>query len=271
MSNTNQEVPRKELVYVCHQDAWTNDDEMDLLELWSILWNGKWVILALTLVCTLGAFVIVQLLPSEYKSSATIRTTETSNKIISSFLQSDDLRQTLEKDYPQAGQTPYSLSVSEDDDLASLSLEWTCAQPSQCTKMLSAVLEEMTSYMRTEFVSTAREKIAIWKEELNKVQQQLSESQAQTAKSPNVIADIAVMHSKIAELRSEDLEARKFTIVNRPSTPRTPTKPNKELIVILTCVASLFMAVFVVFIRSVVLKARHNMPDQRHQEGGGSS
>ncbi|BCO09723.1 hypothetical protein GF1_20990 [Desulfolithobacter dissulfuricans] len=49
------------------------EDEIDLIELWRILWAGKWFILFFSLSCTLAAgLVSIYVLPEEYKSSATL-------------------------------------------------------------------------------------------------------------------------------------------------------------------------------------------------------
>jgi uncharacterized protein involved in exopolysaccharide biosynthesis len=54
------------------------DDEIDLLELWKVIWNGKWFIAGFTLVSTLIAiYVTLFVLPVTYKSEAVFIPTET--------------------------------------------------------------------------------------------------------------------------------------------------------------------------------------------------
>jgi uncharacterized protein involved in exopolysaccharide biosynthesis len=54
------------------------DDEIDLLELWKVIWNGKWFIAGFTLAATLIAvYVTLFVLPVTYKSEAVFIPTET--------------------------------------------------------------------------------------------------------------------------------------------------------------------------------------------------
>lgn len=46
-----------------------NSNALDLVELWLILWNKKWLIIALSLLCCAGVLVFSLTLPNMYKSS----------------------------------------------------------------------------------------------------------------------------------------------------------------------------------------------------------
>jgi uncharacterized protein involved in exopolysaccharide biosynthesis len=65
----------KEIVYaypVLPADV-NQEDEVDLLELWRVLWAGKLFIISFVLICTLFAVVIsYTVLPKMYKSTATL-------------------------------------------------------------------------------------------------------------------------------------------------------------------------------------------------------
>ena len=50
----------------------TQDDEIDLLQLWQVIWDARWFIVGVVFVCTLIAAVYSLTLPKEYKSSATL-------------------------------------------------------------------------------------------------------------------------------------------------------------------------------------------------------
>lgn len=46
------------------------DDEIDLRELWNVIWAGKWIIIAITFVFALGSVIYALSLPNIYKSEA---------------------------------------------------------------------------------------------------------------------------------------------------------------------------------------------------------
>ncbi len=48
----------------------TSDDEIDLRELFSVIWQGKWLIIAITVVFAIGSVVFAIMQPNIYKSEA---------------------------------------------------------------------------------------------------------------------------------------------------------------------------------------------------------
>lgn len=67
----------REVVYVQAPYGTAEDDEIDLVELWKILWRGKWFIMGVTLLCTLIAvYVTLYVLPVTYKATAVLQPTE---------------------------------------------------------------------------------------------------------------------------------------------------------------------------------------------------
>ena len=64
----------KEIIYVpAPYPQMIEEDEIDLLELWNIIWQGKWFITGFTLICTLIAvYVTLYVLPVTYKSEAVL-------------------------------------------------------------------------------------------------------------------------------------------------------------------------------------------------------
>ena len=64
--------PEKEFVYIPMPQV-DQEDEINLLELWDIIWKGKWFITGFTIFCTLVAVVLVLfVLPVTYKSDAVL-------------------------------------------------------------------------------------------------------------------------------------------------------------------------------------------------------
>ncbi len=75
--------PEKEIIYVPIPES-NQEDEINLLELWGIIWKGKWFIMGLTLISTLAAvFISLYVLPITYKSNAVLQPTETGNNSLS--------------------------------------------------------------------------------------------------------------------------------------------------------------------------------------------
>ena len=64
----------KEIIYVpAGYPGQEDEDEIDLLELWSVLWQGRWFVAALSFVCVAIAVIAVMfILPEVYSSNAVI-------------------------------------------------------------------------------------------------------------------------------------------------------------------------------------------------------
>jgi uncharacterized protein involved in exopolysaccharide biosynthesis len=52
------------------------DDEIDLLELWHVIWSGKWLIIAITAVFAVGSVFYVLLLPDTYRTEVLLAPAE---------------------------------------------------------------------------------------------------------------------------------------------------------------------------------------------------
>ncbi|WP_457571919.1 Wzz/FepE/Etk N-terminal domain-containing protein [Desulfovulcanus sp.] len=115
----------KEIIYVpAPYPQMVEEDEIDLLKLWDVIWQGKWFIAGFTLICTLIAvYVTLYVLPVIYKSEAVLMPTASQNGMgklaglvgnlpipfdlpgggktdnISTFLQSRNLQQRLIEKY----------------------------------------------------------------------------------------------------------------------------------------------------------------------------
>ena len=75
----------KEIIYVPVPEM-NQEDEIDLLEIWKVIWRGKWFIIGFTLCCTLVAvYVTLYVLPVTYQSNAVLQPTESGNDHSSRF------------------------------------------------------------------------------------------------------------------------------------------------------------------------------------------
>ena len=59
----------KEIIYVpAGYPGQEDEDEIDLLELWSVLWQGRWFVAALSFVCVAIAVIVVMFILLEVYS-----------------------------------------------------------------------------------------------------------------------------------------------------------------------------------------------------------
>lgn len=73
----------KEIIYIPIPEQ-NPKDEIDLFELWGIIWKGKWFIMGITLICTLAAvYISLYVLPVTYQSNAVLQPTETGDNRLS--------------------------------------------------------------------------------------------------------------------------------------------------------------------------------------------
>lgn len=73
----------KEIIYIPIPEQ-NPEDEIDLLELWGIIWKGKWFIMGITLICTLASvYISLYVLPVIYQSNAVLQPTETGDNRLS--------------------------------------------------------------------------------------------------------------------------------------------------------------------------------------------
>jgi uncharacterized protein involved in exopolysaccharide biosynthesis len=73
--NKNNQPPRDNVQYVtisseALQVQNNNDDEIDLLELWNVIWRGKWIIITATAIFAIASVLYALSLPNIYKSEA---------------------------------------------------------------------------------------------------------------------------------------------------------------------------------------------------------
>ena len=291
MEHSGENRPQREIVYVPASGyGFDRDDEIDLLDLWEIVWRGKWFIVGFTLLCSIIAVVVsFYVLTPKYKATATIRVSKESQDVIVPYLNSNKLKRDLIQEYDllpvlfadrwdpdkqewittgdaavptvdvALSKEDFPLQASSKNDSRLVTLSWTGTYPERCSEMLGHVLKKLRSYMNSEFQSAALARINILKQDLQELQKLVQENGNMY---PEVLPSIAGLQSKISELKGDDVLARRFSVIDDPITPQHPFEPNKKLIVALSCVLGLFVSIFLVFFGRFVHNARQRMEEK---------
>src|SRR5690606_19332819 len=53
-----------------HQHSQLGNDEIDIRELWNIVWSGKWIIIGITTTFAVAAVILSLMMPNIYRSTA---------------------------------------------------------------------------------------------------------------------------------------------------------------------------------------------------------
>jgi len=280
----------KEIIYIAHpgQVSSQADDEIDLVELWLILWRRKWLVAGVTILATLAAtFITVFGIQPAYKATATIRAVETeefSNKdFLESVLTSNIFKRKVieqnsllphyfpEKWNPQEGTWRSGVDIPTSTQvLASgrfplkvqtsgheISLTWTDADPHFAANQLEKTLDVFRSHL-SQATPAETKQIATIDTHI----QSLQEIKGATEAPEELNIELASLIRKKAELESQRDLYQSFTLINEPLPPSSPTKPRTQLILALTLATSLFAGVFLAFLLEFIKNAR-----QRIREG----
>jgi len=282
-SNSNDVVYVAQAGHPYHQD-----DEIDLIELWLILWRKKWLVIGITTFATIAAILVsLFVLEPTYKATAKImpiQSEEVSNKeIVASYLTSskfkrqlitnNNLLQHLYSDQwndqknswnnPQDAPTVVSLlttsqfplQVKTEDKFISIS--WEDSDPEFAANILETALQDTKQFLNSyqfpveSFIQSTQKQIS----ELRQLKQETPQNEA-------INTELANLVPKLSNLQAQAELHKKFTVINEPLPPEQPESPNKKLIVALTFVTSLFFAVFLAFVLQFITTAR-----QRIREG----
>lgn len=295
MTQNQAGLPKREVIYVHAPEyrVMEEDDEIDLLEIWHILWRRKGFILAFTLGCTvIAALVSLFGLPQVYKSEATIRPTDQSALAIKTYLESGRLKRKLAQKYDllpvlyedlwdrEKGQWKvkdkemlptidkaiadkvFPISVSQDQKTKLITVSWEGKDPEFCYIMMGRVILALGDYLDKEYVSDAQTQIQVIERELKPLDKLFGQWTQIWQLDKLKISDIEFLNfytglkRRLTELKAIDALARKFEIVDEPVFPHKPYKPKCKLIVAVSFVTSLFLAIFLVFFFQFVQKAR---------------
>jgi len=281
--------PEKEIIYVPAQGYMPQqeEDEIDLIELWNILWERKWFIIGFVALFTAAAALIsLYVLTPKFEAKATLQVTQESKTNISNYLNSNTFirhfvegHDLLPRLYPEkwdqaaqewevdedriptveelmASQLPLRSSVQD----STIQLTWKGSDPELCADMLDRVIEDLRDYIRNDYETAAQARISILRKELKELQ-----DTAEMIKDPGqeAITPIMDIRSQIAQLKGEDTLARRFTVLDEPVPPQNPVEPNPKLITGLSFVLSLFLAVFFVFFLRFVQTAKQKQRERR--------
>jgi LPS O-antigen subunit length determinant protein (WzzB/FepE family) len=274
--------------------GYDTDDEIDLLELWNILWRGKWLVISFSAVCTLTAVLAVLfVLTPKYKAEAVLRTTGFSQPIIQGYLNSADFKKDLVRTFnllpimyddkwdaateswktTSSGEIPtvrqavseknFPLTSSVDKNSNQVTVTWEGKEPEQAASLLQNSLDLLSSYMTTKYVTDAQTQIAILEQEFGPLATQFDSVWAKywqldklTVANMELLGAYTRLKDRLSNLKAEDALARKFDILSSPMPPIDPFKPKKFLIVALTAVGSGFLGVLLVFVREAISKMK---------------
>ena len=281
--------PEKEIIYVPAQGYMPQqeEDEIDLIELWNILWERKWFIIGFVALFTAAAALIsLYVLTPKFEAKATLQVTQESKTNISNYLNSNTFirhfvegHDLLPRLYPEKwDQAAQEWEVDEDriptvEELmvsklplrssvqdSTIQLTWKGSDPELCADMLDRVIEDLRDYIRNDYETAAQARISILRKELKELQ-----DTAEMIKDPGqeAITPIMDIRSQIAQLKGEDTLARRFTVLDEPVPPQNPVEPNPKLITGLSFVLSLFLAVFFVFFLRFVQTAKQKQRERR--------
>lgn len=229
------------------------DDDIDLYELGSTLWSGRWFVAGFFFVCMALASVFVFVLSApKYKSEAVVRATELSQTVVEAYLQSSDFRREVGAALGRG--VSLSTSVDRRSKLITLSLE--SEDKERVSEYLQKSLVLLSEYMDAKYVTDAQSQIRILEQELHQSRRHLGELMDKTEVTPDVLRSFSVLPDRLSELKAEDALARKFDVISTPSIPEQPFKPKGDLILGATAFGSLFMGILAVFVRSAVRRAR---------------
>jgi LPS O-antigen subunit length determinant protein (WzzB/FepE family) len=290
------EAPGRNVQYVPVQmmPGYDNDDEIDLLELWNILWRGKWLVIGFSAVCTLAAVIAVLfVLTPKYKAEAVLRATELSQPIIEGYLNSANFKEQLvqkfdllsvlypdkwdaetkswktisPKEIPTVRQAiaggDFPLASSVDKKSKLVTVTWDARDPEQAATLLQGSLDLLSSYMADKYVTDAQTQISILEKELGPLTSQFDsvwekfwQLDKVSIASTEFLRGYTDLKSKLSDLKAADALARKFDILSSPIPPYKPFKPKKALIVALAAVGSGFLGVLIVFVREAMRKVK---------------
>ncbi len=163
--------------------------------------------------------------------------------------------------------------AEKDKESGLMNITWTSQDPEFAAKMVERIIDETRHYLEEEYETDAERKLKFVKKQLKQAEEELNYWESQVPSEDLTRAKIererSAAQQVYTELRkqletakiSAEKQVIKFKVLDPPFVPEEKYKPKRGLICALTLVASLFIAVFLVFFRHFLINVRKDEPE----------
>jgi uncharacterized protein involved in exopolysaccharide biosynthesis len=264
------------------------DDEIDLWELWDTIWSGRWLIIAITSVFTMGGVAYALLAQEWYKADVVMAPADAKQSMSGALAQFGGLASLAGISLPGAGeQAPVAVLKSKEfarafiTDLNLMPEFLKDAEESgkpldirDAVRVFDTSVRTITEDKKTGLVTlsirwkdpdTAAEWANILVQRLNDRlrQQALTESERNVAYLQREMAATSVVSLQQSMGRVLEGEMQKlmlargneefaFKVIDRATPPKLRESPKRSLIAIVSMLAGGFLGVLVVFLRKAI-------------------
>lgn len=264
------------------------DDEIDLWELWDTIWSGRWLIIAITSIFTLGGVTYALLAQEWYKADVVLAPADAKQSMSGALAQFGGLASLAGISLPGAGeQAPVAVLKSKEfarsfiTDLNLMPVFLKDAESSgkpldirDAVRVFDTSVRTISEDKKTGLVTlsirwkdadTAAEWANLLVQRLNDRlrQQALAESERNVAYLQKEMAATSVVSLQQSMGRVLEGEMQKlmlargneefaFKVIDRATPPKLRESPKRSLIAIVSLLAGGFLGVLVVFLRKAI-------------------
>ncbi len=264
------------------------DDEIDLWELWDTIWSGRWLIIAITSIFTLGGVTYALLAQEWYKADVVLAPADAKKSMSGALAQFGGLASLAGISLPGAGeQEPVAVLKSKEfarafiTDLNLMPVFLKDAESSgkpldirDAVRVFDTSVRTVSEDKKTGLVTlsirwkdpdTAAEWANLLVQRLNDRlrQQALAESERNVAYLQKEMATTSVVSLQQSMGRVLEGEMQKlmlargneefaFKVIDRATPPKLRESPKRSLIAIVSLLAGGFLGVLVVFLRKAI-------------------
>ena len=264
------------------------DDEIDLWELWDTIWSGRWLIIAITSIFTLGGVTYALLAQEWYKADVVLAPADAKKSMSGALAQFGGLASLAGISLPGAGeQEPVAVLKSKEfarafiTDLNLMPVFLKDAEKSgkpldirDAVRVFDASVRTVSEDKKTGLVTlsicwkdaeTAAEWANLLVQRLNDRlrQQALAESERNVTYLQKEMAATSVVSLQQSMGRVLEGEMQKlmlargneefaFKVIDRATPPKLRESPKRSLIAIVSLLAGGFLGVLVVFLRKAI-------------------